>query len=143
MRKKPTGTTINHEFSRMNTNSKNIIYKELSYKIVGLAMEVYNKLGSGFLEKVYENALMVLLNKNGVSAQQQAPVKVYFEGKVIGDYYADILVDNKIILELKTVDKISDVHRGQVLNYLRATGLRLAMILNFGKSSFEYERLVI
>ncbi|MFZ2148658.1 MAG: GxxExxY protein [Sedimentisphaerales bacterium] len=100
----------------MSTNSKNIIYKELSYKIVGLAMEVHSKLGFGFLEKVYENALMVLLEKNEIPAQQQAPVRVYFEGKVVGDYYADILVDNKIILELKAVDKIVDAHRAQVLN---------------------------
>ena len=127
----------------MTTNNKDIIYKELSYKIVGLAMEVHNKLGFGFLEKVYENALMVLLEKNGVPAQQQAPITVYFEGKVVGDYYADILVDNKIILELKAIDKIADVHRVQVLNYLRATGIKLAMILNFAKSSFEYERFVV
>jgi GxxExxY protein len=100
----------------MSTNSKNIIYKELSYKIIGLAMEVHSKLGFGFLEKVYENALMVLLEKNEIPAQQQAPVRVYFEGKVVGDYYADILVDNKIILELKAVDKIVDAHRAQVLN---------------------------
>ncbi len=127
----------------MTTNSKNIIYKELSYKIVGLAMEVHSKLGYGFLEKVYENALMVLLEKNEIPAQQQAPVRVYFEGKAVGDYYADILVDNKIILELKAVDKIVDVHRAQVLNYLTATKLRLAIILNFAKKSFEYERLVV
>lgn len=127
----------------MTTNSKNIIYKELSYKIVGLAMEVHSKLGYGFLEKVYENALMVLFEKNEIPAQQQAPVQVYFEGKVVGDYYADILVDNKIILELKAVDKIVDVHRTQVLNYLTATKLRLAMILNFAKENFEYERFVV
>lgn len=106
-------------------------------------MEVHSKLGFGFLEKVYENALMVLFEKNKIPAQQQAPVRVYFEGKVVGDYYADILVDNKIILELKAVDKIVDAHRAQVLNYLRATKLRLAMILNFAKKSFEYERFVI
>ncbi len=87
----------------MNTNNKEIIYKELSYKTIGLAMEVHNQLGFGFLEKVYENALMVLFKKNGIPAQQQAPVRVYFEGQVVGDYYADILVDNKIILELKAV----------------------------------------
>lgn len=127
----------------MNTNKKEIIYKELSYKIVGLAMEVHNTLGFGFLEKVYENALMILFEKNGIPAQQQAPVKVYFEGQVVGDYYADILVDNKIILELKAVNRILDVHRAQVLNYLRATEIKLAMILNFGKRSFEYERFVI
>jgi len=127
----------------MCTNNKNIIYKELSYRIVGLAMEVHNKLGFGFLEKVYENALMVLFQKEGIPAQQQAPITVYFEGKVVGDYYADILVDDRIILELKAVDRIVDVHRAQALNYLGATGIKLAIILNFGKSSFEYERFVI
>ena len=127
----------------MNTNNKDIVYIEISYKIVGLAMEVHSKLGFGFLEKVYENALMILFEKNEVPAKQQAPVKVYFEGRIVGDYYADILVDDKIILELKSVDKIIDTHRAQVLNYLRATGLRLAIILNFGKSSFEYERFII
>jgi len=127
----------------MCTNNKNIIYKELSYRIVGLAMEVHNKLGFGFLEKVYENALMVLFQKEGIPAQQQATITVYFEGKVVGDYYADILVDDRIILELKAVDRIVDVHRAQALNYLRATGIKLAIILNFGKSSFEYERFVI
>ena len=127
----------------MNTNNKDIVYKEISYKIVGLAMEVHSKLGFGFLEKVYENALMILFEKNEVPAKQQAPVKVYFEGRIVGDYYADILVDDKIILELKSVDKIIDTHRAQVLNYLRATGLRLAIILNFGRSSFEYERFII
>ena len=127
----------------MNTNNKDIVYIEISYKIVGLAMEVHSKLGFGFLEKVYENALMILFEKNEVPAKQQAPVKVYFEGRIVGDYYADILVDDKIILELKSVDKIIDTHRAQVLNYLRATGLRLAIILNFGRSSFEYERFII
>ncbi len=127
----------------MDTNNKDIIYKDLSYKVVGLGMEVHNKLGSGFLEKVYENALMVLLARNEILAQQRAPVRVYFDGEVVGEYYADILVDDKIILELKTLDKIGDVHRAQVLNYLRATGRKLAMIFNFGRNGFEYERFVV
>ncbi|HEC04221.1 MAG TPA: GxxExxY protein, partial [Phycisphaerales bacterium] len=76
-------------------------------------------------------------------AQQQVPLRVYFEGKAVGDYLADILVDSKIILELKSVDKIVDTHRAQVLNYLRATRLKLGMILNFSKKSLEYERLVL
>ncbi len=127
----------------MNTNNKDIVHKELSYKVVGLAMEVHNKLGFGFLEKVYENALMVLFEKNEIPAQQQVPLRIYFEGKPVGDYYADILVDSKIIFELKAVDRIVDAHRAQVLNYLRATRLRLAMILNFAKKSFEYELFVL
>ena len=119
-----------------------IIYKDLSYKIVGLAMEVHNKLKSGFLEKVYENAMMVLFRREGIDAAQQASIKVNFEGEEIGSYYADILVENKIILELKVAETISNVHKAQVINYLKATGVKLAIILNFGKEELEFERLV-
>jgi GxxExxY protein len=121
----------------------NIIYKELSYKIVELSLEVHNELGCGFLEKVYENALMLLFERDKIPARQQAPADVYFQGKVIGQYFADILVDNKVILELKTIDVIANIHTAQVLNYLRATGMKLGMILNFGKPTFEYKRLVL
>jgi len=127
----------------MNTNKEKIIYKDLSYRIVGLAIEVHNKLGPGFLEKVYENAMMVLFQRDGVSAKQQASVKVYFEGQEVGDYYADIIVENKIILELKTAEQITEVHKAQILNYLRATGLKLGMILNFAKPGLEYARVVL
>lgn len=126
----------------MDTNKNKIIYKDLSYKIIGLAMEVYNKLGYGFLEKVYENALMVLFKREGIKVKQQTPITVYFEGEIVGEYYADILVEDKIILELKAVEKILDVHKSQTLNYLKATGLQLAIILNFSKEKLEYERLV-
>ncbi len=104
---------------------------------------VYNKLGYGFLEKVYENALMILLNRENIPARQQAPTDVYFQDKVVGQYFADIMVDNKLILELKTVDVIANIHKAQVLNYLRATGLKLGLILNFRKPRFEYQRLVL
>ncbi len=127
----------------MNTNEKKILYKDLSYRIIGLAIEVHNKLGYGFLEKVYENALMILFRREGINAKQQAPITVYFEGKVVGEYFADILVEDKIILELKSLEKITDVHKAQALNYLKATGLRLAIIINFGKKKLEYERLVL
>ncbi|MET0752315.1 MAG: GxxExxY protein [Pyrinomonadaceae bacterium] len=120
-----------------------IIYKDLSYKIVGLAIQVRKELGFGFLEKVYENALMILLEENGIKAAQQFPIKVTFHGRVIGDYIADILVENSIILELKAQDKIIDIHKAQTLNYLRATGLKLAILLNFGKDRLEHERLVL
>jgi len=125
------------------SGNKNIIYKELCYKIIELALEVHNELGCGFLEKVYENALMVLLDREKIPARQQAPADVYFRGKVIGQYFADIMVDNKLILELKAVDAIANIHIAQVLNYLRATGIKLGVILNFGKPKFEYKRLVL
>ena len=126
----------------MDTNEDEILYKDLSYKIVGLAMRVHRKLGYGFLEKVYENALMVLFRREGIEAKQQAPITVYFEEEVVGNYYADILVEDKVILEMKSVEKIIDAHIAQTLNYLKATGLRLAIILNFSKEKLEYKRII-
>lgn len=123
-------------------HDEKLLYKDLSYRIIGLAMEVHNELGQGFLEKVYENAMMVLLRKEGINTLQQAAIVVKFLGEVVGDYYADILVDDKIVLDLKSVEKITDAHRAQALNYLKATGMELAIILNFGKEKLEYERLV-
>ena len=127
----------------MNTNPTKILHQELAYQIVGLAMQVHTRLGNGFLEKVYENALMVLLHKAGIDAVQQAPITVLFDGESIGTYYADILVENKIILELKTVSEISDSHKAQALNYLKATGLNLAMVFNFANPRLEYQRVVL
>jgi len=120
-----------------------LLYPELSYKIVGLAMEVHSKLGPGFLEKVYENALMLLFDREGVFAQEQQAIPVHFEEQIVGNYICDILVENDVIFELKTVDAISDIHRAQVINYLKATGKRLGIILNFKTSSLEYERIVV
>lgn len=120
-----------------------IVHKDLSYKIIGLAMEVHSRLGYGFLEKVYENALMLLLRREGIDARQQHPIKVHFENEIVGEYVADILVDERIILEINALDYISEVHRAQALNYLRATELRLAIILNFRKKKLQYERLVL
>ncbi|NNE99370.1 MAG: GxxExxY protein [Pyrinomonadaceae bacterium] len=120
-----------------------MIYKDLSYKIVGLAIQVRKELGFGFLERVYENALMVLLRENEILAEQQVPIEVKFHGKIVGNYFADILVENKIILELKAQDKIVSAHKAQTLNYLKATGIKLAIIINFGKEKMQHERLVM
>ncbi|KAA3606011.1 MAG: GxxExxY protein [Candidatus Scalindua sp. AMX11] len=106
-------------------------------------MQVHNKLGFGFLEKVYENASMVLLQRERIESKQQEPITVYFEKEIVGKYCTDILVENKIILELKSVEKITNAHIAQSLNYLKATGLKLVIILNFGKERLEYERIVI
>jgi len=119
-----------------------IIYGDLSYKVVGLAMEVHRKLGYGFLEKVYENSLMVLLRREGIEARQQVGIRVHFEGEAVGYYLADILVAGKFVLEVKAVEGLIDAHRAQTLNYLRATNLELAILLNFGKEKLQYERLV-
>ncbi|MEJ2283149.1 MAG: GxxExxY protein [Desulfobacterales bacterium] len=126
----------------MKTIRGKILYKELSYKIIGLAMQVHRELGPGFLEKVYENSMMVLFRNENIPAINQAPINVYFESEIVGHYVADILVDERIILELKCIETIANVHRAQVLNYLKATGKQLAIILNFAKKKLEYERLV-
>jgi GxxExxY protein len=90
-----------------------ILFKDRSYKIVGSAMQVHTELGFGFLEKVYENSLMILLKEKGVRAEQQVPIKVKFHGQIVGEYIADILVEDAVILELKAQDKISQVHKAQ------------------------------
>ena len=120
-----------------------ILYKDLSFKIVGLAMQVHRELGPGFLEKVYENSLMILFAENGISAQAQHPIKVQFHVQIVGDYIADILVENSIFIELKAQERILQLHKAQTLNYLRATNFRLALLLNFGKTSLEYDRIVL
>ena len=133
----------------MNTNeheyflSGKMVHGNLAYRVIGLAMEVHNKLGAGFLEKVYENALMVALKREAITAQQQVSVQVQFDGVVVGEYIADILVEGKLILELKTADAITNIHRAQTINYLRATQLHLAIILNFARPKLEYERVVL
>lgn len=119
-----------------------LVHSDLSYKIIGLAMQVHRELGYGFLEKVYENAMMVALAENEIPAHQQYPIKVQFHGQTVGDYFADILVDSFVILELKARDRIVAADRAQTLNYLKATNYRLALLFNFGKQSLEYERFV-
>jgi len=88
-----------------------ILFPELSYKIVGLAIQIHMELGYGFLEKVYENAMMLLLRRESIPAQQQVPTPVYFQGERIGDYIADIVVEDKIILEIKSVKDLTEVHK--------------------------------
>jgi len=127
----------------MNTNTDKIIYKELSFKIIGLAMQVHNELGHGFVEKVYENAMMILFRKEGIRAEQQRPMSVHFQGQPVGEFYTDIIVEHKIILELKAAESLVEAHRLQTLNYLKASGLRLTILINFGKEKLEYERLVL
>lgn len=123
-------------------NEGKYLYEDLTYKIIGAAMEVHSELGYGYLEKVYENSLMVLFRKKNINADQQKPITVHFKNEVVGEYFADILVENKIILELKSVEKLNNAHIAQTLNYLKATGMRLALLINFGKEKLEHKRLV-
>ncbi len=107
---------------------------DLTQKIIGAFYTVYNTLGYGFLEKVYENALVLELQKAGFRVSQQQPISVFYDGQMVGQYYADIIVNDTIILELKTSETIREEHKLQLLNYLRATKHEIGLLLNFGKS---------
>ncbi len=120
-----------------------IKYKELSYEIMASVFEVHNILGSGFLEKVYEKALLKELVLRGLNVESQKEIKVLYKGEDVGVYFADLIVDGKILLELKSVESLGRFHKAQVLNYLNATGLELGLLINFGKERVEYKRLVL
>jgi GxxExxY protein len=116
---------------------------ELSERIIGCAYIVSNTLGSGFLEKVYENALAHELRKVGFAVLQQRGVSVRYDGIVVGEYAPDLLVDERVLVELKSVRALEDIHTAQCLNYLRATGLRLCILLNFGRPRVEVRRVIL
>jgi len=121
----------------------NIYEKELSDKIIGCAFEVYNQLGNGFLEKVYEKSLMYEFSLNGIKAEIQVPIQILYKNKNVGDYFADIIVENKIILELKHTSNIENIHIAQLINYLKATGFKLGYILNFGNDEkLQFKRII-
>lgn len=115
-------------------------YKELTRTILGAAFEVSNELSAGFLESVYEKALLIVLKDLGLAAEAQKPLKVNFRNKIVGDFFADIVVENKVLLGLKVVKKLAPEHIAQVLNYLKATGIDVGLLINFGNSKIEYRR---
>jgi len=119
-----------------------IIYKDLSYAIIGAAMEVHKILGPGFLESVYESALAYEFDLRGIPYERQKRLSVSYKDKFIGEYIADLVIDDKVILELKAVSAISPAHEAQAHHYLTATGLKLAIILNFGAESLQQKRIV-
>ena len=123
----------------MNTNYK---HSEITDKIIKAYYNVYNKLGYGFLEKVYENALMIELPKFGFDCKNQFPIKVYYDEKPIGEYYADIIVDNLVIIELKAAESLCEEHECQLINYLKATELEVGILFNFGKE-LQFKRNVL
>ena len=123
-------------------NADELVLNNLSERIIGCSMTVSNALGVGFLEKVYENALAHELRKSGVRIAQQKDVSVRYDGVVVGIYIADLVVEETAIVELKAVRALDHVHRAQCLNYLRATGLPLGLLINFGRPRLEIRRLV-
>jgi GxxExxY protein len=116
---------------------------EITYAINGAVFEVNRILGPGFLEKVYENALLYELKDRGLKSVSQAPITVNYKGQRVGEYFADILVEDKVIIELKTVEKLEKIHEAQLLNYLKATGIQVGMLVNFRHAKAGIKRLVL
>jgi len=116
---------------------------KVTESIIRCGIKVSNTLGAGFLEKVYENALVLELNKSGLTAEQQKKIAVIYEGAVVGDYFADVLVNDQVIIEVKALKGIDESHHAQLLNYLKATGMKVGLILNFGTSRMGIKRMVL
>jgi GxxExxY protein len=128
--------------SNNNDNTaQNLALNELTEKIIGCAYKVANSLGSGFLEKVYENALVLELQAAGIKVVQQKLIKIYYRNILIGEYAADLLIEDRALVELKAVQALDDVFFAQCLNYLRATGLEVCLLLNFGKPELQIKRI--
>jgi len=115
---------------------------DITYAVRGAVFEVNRALGAGFLEKVYENALLVELRKRGLKADSQVPIKVSYKEEVVGEYIADILVEDKVIVELKAVESLEKIHEAQLLNYLRATGIQVGLLVNMKHPKAEIKRMV-
>jgi GxxExxY protein len=116
--------------------------KQLTEEIIGCAFNVSNALGAGFLEKVYENAMGIELAKNGIEFSAQHPLQIYYRNEIVGSYCADFLVANNVLVELKAVSALDNIHRAQCMNYLRAARLPLCLLINFGRPKVEVVRIV-
>jgi GxxExxY protein len=122
--------------------AKQMTLNDITYEINGAVFEVNRVLGAGFLEKVYENALVIELQNRGLKAKNQAPIRVRYKGEIVGDYFADIVVEDRVILELKAIDKLQNIHEAQLLNYLKATGYKVGLLVNFRYPKAEIKRMV-
>ena len=116
---------------------------DLTYQINGAVYEVNKVLGHGFLEKVYENALLFELTQRGLKAANQVPLSINYKNKIVGEYCADIVVEDQIILELKSIESLQNIHKAQLLNYLKATGLKVGLLINFTFPKAEIKRFVL
>ncbi len=119
----------------------NLLHRNLSDTILKIYFEVYNELGYGFLEKVYQNAMYFELKSQGYKVEAQKQIKVYYKSQLVGDYFADLLIEDSIILELKACECLMDEHKAQLLNYLKATEVEIGLLLNFGTTS-EFKRSI-
>jgi GxxExxY protein len=122
---------------------QNFLYHDLSREIIGCSFRVHTKLGSFLPEHCYESALMIELEDSGIPAVRQVRYEVYFKDQHVGHFFSDIVVDGKVILELKSADSITHNHESQLFTYLRASGLKVGYVLNFGVKSFQFKRLIL
>ena len=127
----------------MDTNEHELILKEEVFDVVGCAMEVLNELGHGLLEKPYENALVVELGLQNIPVQQQARYQLVYKGVQVGEYVPDLITHEKLVVDAKVIDRITNHEVGQMMNYLKITGLRAGLILNFKKPKLEWKRIVL
>ena len=127
----------------MTTNSTNIIYGDLSYEIMGAIFEVHKKLGPGFLESVYHKALVEEFSERGMKIEAQKTINLTYKDKKIGVHRLDLVVDDRVVVELKTVERFSIHHKAQLTSYLKASGYKLGILVNFSKSKVEYQRVLI
>jgi GxxExxY protein len=119
------------------------LYQDLTYEIIGAAMEVHSVLGSGFLEAVYQSALAHEFGLRNIPFKEQVRMEVCYKGVVVGEYKADFLVNEEVIIEIKASKKLVEIDEAQLINYLKGTGIRLGLLINFGTSSLEYKRRIV
>ena len=123
-------------------NESPFLFEDITREIIGAAFEVYKVLGYGFLEKVYENALRIELQLRALKVESQKPIRISYKGDSVGDYIADILVEEKVIVELKAEKEYNAKHEALLINYLKATGLKVGLLINFGEDKCKPKRLV-
>ena len=116
-------------------------HEDLTAKIIGCSFDVINELGAGFLESVYQKSLLIALREAGLRAEEQVPLRVFFRGQCVGEFFADILVEGKVIVELKAVKVLAPEHMAQVINYLNASRIAVGLLVNFGAAKLDYKRL--
>ena len=138
-----SGLITNHEWTRMDTNSEKLLLKGEVFQVVGCAIEVLNALGHGLVEKAYENALVIEFLLRKIPFRQQRSYDVLYKGHKIGSFVPDLIVFNALVVDTKVIDRITDHERGLMLNYLRITGLRVGVILNFKRRKLEWERIAL
>ena len=126
-----------------NNTNKDIIYPELSYQVMGAIFEVHQQLGPGFIESVYEKALLEELSNRNIKTETQKPISLNYKGKKVGTHRLDLVVEDKIVLELKTVERFCISHQAQLISYLKASGYKLGILVNFSKKQVEYSRMVV